>query len=155
MDFCKRDINLHKNGYMTVEAVFVMIVVIAVIAFIICSGFFLCDRCVISGAVYEGSVWGANKKAVSGTVTGSEMSAEAKNHAATTFFDSVLLQGDDSINKTQITANADRKIFSIPLLSKMMKNPDWNISVGASCYCPDKERIIRLTKAVIQLKDKV
>ena len=143
-----------KNGYMTVEAVFVMIIVIAVIVFIIYSGFFLCDRCVIAGASYEGSVWGANKKTVQGKVSAGEMSEEAKKHAATIFFGNVSFNDSTSLEKTRVSVNTSRKLFSAPLLDQILTDLNWNLSVEAKCYCPDKERIIRITKFIIQSKDK-
>ena len=148
------DIFGSKKGYMTVEAAFVMFLVIAVIVFIIFSGFFLCDRCVMLGGAYEGSVWGANKKALKGDVAAGEMSKEAEKHAVTIFFNGSSFNDSVSLSETKVSVNANKNVFIVPFLDQVMAKSKWSINTQAKCYCPDKERIIRLTKAVIQLKDR-
>lgn len=144
------------KGSITAEASFVIPMVIAVIGFIIMTGFCAHDRAVIRGALGEaGSMCAMMIRTGAGTGE-ADFDRLFNERIDNKLIVAVSPQISSSVNKVKVSADAKASvnIRAIPLIGMLLKNGQYKIDEKVEFSITDPEDNIRMTIKAMELIDK-
>ena len=140
-----------QEGSFTVETALVMIPVLGVIFLILFVGYFLHDRCVISGAAYETAVWTAHQERLEDTSASTEEAAKQFLGRKTICLSDIHTSGGSGGAQASAEVEGRVRIPGIAVLKRLLNKQTIPVRVKQICACPDREKIIRMTRESMRL----
>ena len=142
-------------GSMTIEAVVVVSLTIGVLMAVMFGGFYLHDRCVLSGVSYEAAVWGAGRMRINDRQGAGETGDAAAVLGSGTchFFRETVYDAEETRSKVSVTAEAGRTLPGEGVLMQVLSDRIWRESVGTECSCISPEQLIRRCRAVMERRE--
>jgi len=144
---------IRSKGSLTVEAAFIMPLVIAAVLFVMYVGFFLHDRTILAGLASETAFWGEHAWQAGEQVDESTMDSAYKAFAGNKMFltKNVIFYGEIHNNKVEVRLTADSSCgWPFPFLTVAL---DDKTTVFSECPAWQPEKIIRETRRIMDIKE--
>lgn len=148
---CEHVASPGREGSLTVEAAFVMPMVLGVVVFLMYLGFFIHDRCILAACGREAACFGAYTRVCGNARSPDEVAAADDEFLGGKLF---MFSGSEIraevSDPVEVTARAIRGIPQIPTLRQLLDAPGISLETEAHASGMWPEEILRKSRALIE-----